>query len=108
MCFIGYALAAFGLVSALSCVVTGRIVKYIPRFVVMLIGASINTVLLTALFVLGKPGASSSYSEAFESPFIFVIVFVFCAAWGISDAIWNTLFGSTLLQCNVHCTVGNT
>ena len=108
VCYVGYALAMFGFVSAISSFTAGRIVKYIPRFVVMLTGASINTVLLTALFVLGEPGASSSYSEAFESPFIFVIVFVFCAAWGIGDAIWNTMFGSTLLQCNVRCTVGNT
>ena len=91
VCYVGYALAVFGLVAALSSYVVGLSVKYVPRFVVVLIGLFTYVGLLVFLLLWER---ESSYM------YVRLVVFLFCAAWGFGDAIWNTIFyGMSNQQC---------
>ena len=84
--WVGFAGMAFGLASAAGSLSSGLIVKWIPEHFIILVGYA-NNIALT-LFLL--------FWERTPS---FVVAFLFPIAWGLSDALWNTLIPgeSTLL-----------
>ena len=47
----GFTLIALGLSSATVSIAYGKVVKSIPRFIIVLLGAAINVILLVFLFV---------------------------------------------------------
>ncbi len=77
----GFAVVVFGMVSAVASAVFGRLVKWIPRFSLYLFGGSINIGLLIFLILWQL---SPSY----------IVVFVFVAFWGVTDAVWLSLTSS--------------
>ena len=76
--WVGLALVTYGLFSGLAAVVSGRIVKYLPEYIVIYSAIGINLAcILFLLFWVKSPN--------------FWVVFGFAACWGVADGIWNTM-----------------
>ncbi len=82
---VGFTLIVYGISTATMSVVSGRIVRYIPRLSMFVIGATINIALIVLLLIWN---VTPSY----------IIIFVFAVLWGASDGIWNTMVTS---ECQV-------
>ena len=82
----------FGLASALSSIVSGYIVKYIPDSYVIYVGLTNNVGLV--LFLLFWQRVPS-----------FLVVFLFATVWGLSDGLWNTLVPGTVCRLTCHAFV---
>ena len=79
----GFVLMVLGLFNALTSGIVGRIVKYVPRMVIVYTAAAINIGLIVFLR-LWERGPSH------------LMVFLFAIGWGCTGGIWNTLASSTL------------
>lgn len=75
---VGLVFICFGVVNATMSFLSGRIVKYVSRKVLILTGALGNIGVCVALF-LWTPVEKE-----------FVYAFVIVGVWGLSDAIWQT------------------
>ena len=80
----GFTLIALGLSSATVSIAYGKVVKSIPRFIIVLLGAAINVILLVFLFVWERV---PSYE----------VIFAFAIGWGVADAVWHNVSCSRLL-----------
>lgn len=80
---VGFVLIVLGLCSSLSSVAIGRFLKYLPRFAIVLFGASLSVT--TILFMVMWQREPS-----------FVAFFVIAAVWGSADAVWTTVPTSRL------------
>ena len=72
-----------GLSNALTSGVVGKIVKYVPRLVIVLIATSINVGLIMFLLLW----------ERIPS---YLMAFLFAIGWGFTGGVWNTLSSSML------------
>lgn len=82
---VGLVFICYGVVNAAMSFMAGRLVKYIPRMALMLVGAAGNMSVCTTL-LLWRPNSEE-----------FFYFFVLVGLWGLSDAIWltqiNSLYG---------------
>ena len=78
---VGFAIMVLGIVGALASMTFGKLVKWIPRYILFLFGGGINIGLLIFLILWSL---SPSY----------VVVFVFISLWAVADAVWNTMTSS--------------
>lgn len=78
---VGFTLVSFGVTSAIMSATYGRIVKYVPRVLIFLIGGILNLTLLIFL-LLWTPTPS------------YLVIYVFAMLWGAADAVWNTMTAS--------------
>lgn len=90
---VGFTLISLGVTSSITSVVYGKIVKYVPRTLIFLIGGVINITLLTFLLVW-TPVPS------------YLMIFTFAIMWGAADGVWNTMTASefgliTLTSINI-------
>ena len=74
----------FGISSAVGSFATGKILSYIPRFVIM----TLNLLLMLSLLV---------FLIVWEREPNYVVVFIVPILWGICDSIWNTVTTSKLV-----------
>ena len=79
---VGFTLIVFGVTSAVSSVVCGKIVKFIPILCIFFFGGVINIALLLFLLLWTPP--SPSYPA----------IFLFGFLWGAADGMWNTMTAS--------------
>lgn len=88
----GFTLIALGLSSATVSITYGKVVKCIPRFIIVLLGAAINVILLVFLFVWERV---PSYE----------VIFAFAVGWGAADAVCHNVSCSRLfyMHKNEHC-----
>ncbi|XP_054719290.1 UNC93-like protein [Uloborus diversus] len=76
--YVGLVFICFGVVNAIMSYLSGRLIKYVPRMVLMMTAAAGNlAVCLVLLFW---------YPTSEHAVYFFIIVGV----WGLSDAIWQT------------------
>ena len=75
---VGLVFICFGVVNAIMSFLAGRILKYLSRKIVMLVGTAGNIGVCIALY-LWDPKKDE-----------FVYAFVLIGVWGLSDAIWQT------------------
>jgi len=89
---VGFTLIALGLSSATVSIMYGKVVKCIPRFLVVLLGAAINVILLVFLFVWERV---PSYE----------VIFAFAVGWGAADAVCHNVSCSRLfyMHKNEQC-----
>jgi len=80
---VGFTIIALGLSSAVVSIAYGRVIKIIPRFAFVLLGAAVNVILLVLLFVWERV---PSYG----------VIFAFAIGWGAADAVWNNVLCSKL------------
>ena len=80
---VGFTLIALGVSSAITSIVCSRLVKYLPRFLVVLFGVALSVAML--LFMLFWERVPSYY-----------VIFTIAVGWGASDAVWNTMPTSRL------------
>lgn len=78
---VGFTIMIFGVVGSLSSIVYGKLVKWVPRYMLFMFGGSIN---ITLLIFLALWDLSPSY----------VFMFVFISMWAVADAVWNTMTAS--------------
>ena len=78
---VGFTIMVLGVIGSLSSITYGKIVKWIPRYILFLFGGGINIGLLIFLILWSL---SPSY----------VVIFVFISLWAIADAVWNTMTSS--------------
>lgn len=81
---VNFTLIALGLSSATVSIAYGKVVKCFPQFVVVLLGAAIDVILLVFLFVWDRV---PSYE----------VIFAFAIGWGVADAVWHNVSCSRLL-----------
>ena len=80
---IGFTVIALGLSSAVVSIAYGRVIKIIPRFTIVLLGAAVNVTLLVFLFIWERV---PSYG----------VIFIFAIGWGAADAVWHNVLCSKL------------
>ena len=86
---VGFILMLFGLSSGAICFIYGSIVKYIPEYIVLLLGCVTQVGLIVFLLLWKR-----------EPSYAAVIVFV--VGWGAADAVWHiTYSGKAHTSC--HC-----
>ena len=78
---VGFTLIALGLSSGVVSIAYGRVIKFIPRFTIVLLGASINVTLLLFLFVWERVPS-------------YAVIFTFAIGWGAADAVWHNVMCS--------------
>lgn len=76
--WIGFVLAVYGVGGVLSSVFTGRIVKFIPQFVVTYIALSTTLGLILFLLIWDR-----------RASFVFLFIFVFL--WGMCESVYNSV-----------------
>lgn len=81
---VGFVMMTFGLTDAISCLVTGYLVKITGRVPLVIAAALLQTVLLLTM-LMWKPDPSQLY-----------MFFIIAALWGLSDSIW-------LVHVNAFC-----
>ena len=74
----GLALMTLGACSGLMSFVCSKLIKYIPRFVIILTGGAIHL----AIFLL---------LALWEREPSYYVVYIGAALWGCGNAIWNTI-----------------
>ena len=85
---VGFTLIALGVSSAIMSIICSRLLKYIPRFAIMLFGIALSGSML--LFML--------FWERVPS---YAVIFTIAVGWGTADAVWNTMPTSTLPQATI-------
>ena len=81
---------SYGVSSTISSYLTGRIVSYVPRYVVMVM----NFVLMLGLFV---------FLLMWDREPSYMVVFVVPVLWGVCDAVWNIITTSKCSVCAFSC-----
>ena len=76
----------FGVSSAVGSLFTGKILSYVPRFVMMLL----NLLLMLSLMI---------FLLVWDREPNYAVVFIIPILWGICDSIWNIVITSELTIC---------
>ena len=75
---IGFTLICLGVTSGVMSYVYVRLLKFIPRFTVVLFGTCLNICFIIVLLVWER-----------EPNYTVIVVFAVC--WGAADAVWHTM-----------------
>lgn len=78
---VGFVLMVLGLCNAVTSGVVGKIVKYIPRWVIVLIATLLNVGLIVFLLLWERTPSH-------------LMAFLFAVGWGSASGIWNTMSSS--------------
>ena len=78
---VGFTLLSLGVSSGIMSMVYGRIVKYVPRFAIVLFGTSLNLTFIITLLIWQRVPS-------------YAVIFAFAVGWGVADAVWNTMNAS--------------
>ena len=87
---VGFTLIVLGVCSAIMSIICSRLLKYFPRFAIILFGVALSGSML--LFML--------FWERVPS---YAVVFTIAIGWGTADAVWNTMPTSRLPQATIGC-----
>jgi len=80
---VGFTVIALGLSSAVVSIAYGRVIKIIPRFTIVLLGAAVNVTFLVFLFIWER---LPSYG----------VIFTFAIGWGAANGVWHNVMSSKL------------
>ena len=80
---VGFTLIVLGLSSSIMSVIYSRLLKYFPRFLIVMFGVCLSSALL--LFML-----------LWERVPSYAAIFAVSAGWGAADAVWTTMPASRL------------
>ena len=87
--WVGFSLMSYGVSSTIGSFATGKLLSYIPRYVMMVLNLLLMLALLIFLLVWNREPS-------------YVVVFLVPILWGICDAVWNTI--TTSKHCrNSNC-----
>ena len=86
---VGFVLIIFGAASAIMSGVIGRLIKFVPHFVFIVVAGLMSAGLLVFL-LLWNPVPS------------YTMVFSFALIWGMTDAVWDTLSSGTPVVFGVY------
>jgi len=79
---------SYGVSSTIGSFVTGKLLSYIPRYVIMVLNLLLILSLLIFLLLWDREPS-------------YVVVFLVPILWGICDAVWNTITTSKCLSVTV-------
>ncbi len=76
--WIGFCQCCFGIGSAVSAFLNGFLVRYVPQYILVYIGALINVATIIFLFIWERQPS-------------YYIVFIVLLLWGYSEGLWNSV-----------------
>lgn len=86
--WIGFVLASFGLIDAISCFVLGRLADYLSwghKFAAF-VGLVTQFVCLSLFLIVETQGITATFFNTH-----YYLLFISACIWGVGDAAWNTL-----------------
>ena len=87
---VGFTLIVLGVCSAIMSIVYSRLLKYLPRFLIIFFGVALSGSML--LFML--------FWERMPS---YTVIFIIAVGWGAADAVWTTMPTSRLPLTRLGC-----
>ncbi len=82
---IGFTLICLGVTSAVMSYVYGKLVKFVPRYSIVLFASFLNVALIVTLLLWSR---EPSYP----------LIFTFAVGWGAADAVWHAITSGILMQ----------